>query len=404
MCSFAANILLFRQDDVRLAGQVLDVFAEAISGAVEHGADEDFGFRVLSFDPAHVPAAALFCEVVHAGSKPYPAVAGKSRWEESAVAGKNRGVCGSGKHELLFEEWRGVIEGCMAPEFKKSMSQKLRMDGRDYSRPGWYFLTLGADYHRHYFGRVTGCEMRPNELGQLVERCWREIPQHYDHVELGAWQVMPNHFHGLIRIMRSGGKGLGEVVNVFKGAVTREARRRGLLEVSRYSGKGQVWAPNYYDVICFDAEELAIRENYVRANPRRWALREVPVGRFEGGFYKGNLAMLKDGGPRRALRISRQAAESEVLRFQEDLMGFDGIVFSTFFSPGERACLKTFLKGRVRVVWVLPTSLPRSVPAVWAEAFLEERALWISPYPDGMQDASRASCEQANRLVLRLRG
>ena len=64
--------------------------------------------------------------------------------------------------------------------------------------------------------------MRPNALGQLVERCWSEIPQHYGHIELGAWQVMPNHFHGLVRIIRSGGSGLGEVLNVFKGAVTRD--------------------------------------------------------------------------------------------------------------------------------------------------------------------------------------
>ena len=119
-------------------------------------------------------------------------------------------------------------------EFKKSMSQKLRMDGRDYSRTGWYFITLGADYHRHLFGQVEGCEMRPSELGQLVERCWSEIPDHYDHIALGEWQIMPNHFHGLVRIARSGGKGLGEVMNMFKGSVTRLWRRSG---GSRHGGK-----------------------------------------------------------------------------------------------------------------------------------------------------------------------
>lgn len=72
----------------------------------------------------------------------------------------------------------------MARELKQSMSKKLRMDGCDYARPGWYFVTLGADYHRHYFGRVEGGTMRPNELGRLVERCWSEIPQHYGHIEL----------------------------------------------------------------------------------------------------------------------------------------------------------------------------------------------------------------------------
>ena len=145
-------------------------------------------------------------------------------------------------------------------EFKKSMSQKLRMDGRDYSRPGWYFVTLGADYHKMLFGSVQGREMVPNALGELVNRCWAEIPAHYDTIELGAFQLMPNHFHGLVRIVRSGGAGLGEVLNVFKGAVTREARRSGLLEGSRNCGKEQgekeqVWAPNYWDVICFEPEQ-----------------------------------------------------------------------------------------------------------------------------------------------------
>lgn len=96
---------------------------------------------------------------------------------------------------------------------KKSISQKLRMDGRDYSRTGWYFVTLGADYHHYFFGNVVKGVMQPNTLGRLIERFWEEVPQHYDHIELGVWQLMPNHFHGLVRIARSGGKGLGEVLN-----------------------------------------------------------------------------------------------------------------------------------------------------------------------------------------------
>ena len=296
----------------------------------------------------------------------------------------------------------------MARELKKSMSQKLRMDGRDYSRAGWYFITLGADYHQTLFGRVEGCAMQPNELGRLVERCWSEIPRHYDHIELGAWQVMPNHFHGLIRIVRSGGKGLGEVLNVFKGAVTRNARRSGFLEVSRNCGNerdagekepAKVWAPNYYDVICFNADELAVREKYVRANPRRWALRDVPQGRIKKSRYWGNKALLEAGGPCKALRVSRRATEAEVEALQKELTDFDGVVCSTFFSPGERACLQALLAGSARIIWVLPMGFPDSIPVDWTDAFLEGRALWISAFPDNMKDATRASCEQANGWV-----
>ena len=34
----------------------------------------------------------------------------------------------------------------------------------------WYFLLLGADYHRHLFGEVARCAMRSNGLGRLVEQ------------------------------------------------------------------------------------------------------------------------------------------------------------------------------------------------------------------------------------------
>lgn len=290
-----------------------------------------------------------------------------------------------------------------AVEFKKSMSQKLRMDGRDYSRPGWYFVTLGADYHRYYFGRVEGGEMRPNALGRLVETCWSAIPEHYGHIQLGAWQVMPNHFHGLVRIVRSGGAGLGEVLNLFKGSVTREARRSDAMQqiISRHGGKEpvKVWAPNYYDVICFHAEALAVRENYVRANPRRWALRDVPQGRIKRSRYKGNKALLDAAGPRRALRVSRRASEVDVETLKKELADFEGVVCSTFLSPGERECLDVLLAGSAWIVWVLPMAIPEHIPVSWTNAFLEKRALWLSAFPDGQADVTRDNCEQANRWV-----
>jgi hypothetical protein len=211
---------------------------------------------------------------------------------------------------------------------------------------------------------------------------------------------MPNHFHGIVRITQPGGKGLGEVMNVFKGAVTRQWRRSGGV-ISRYSGTEQqkVWAPNYYDVICFDAEELDIRENYVRANPRRWALRDVPQGMLGKSRYKGNAGLLRMNAPRRALRVSRKATAAEVVALQAELARFDGIVCSTFFSPGERACLQGLQNGKARIIWVQPMAMPASIPVNWTTPFLENRALWLSAFPDDQPDATRETCQMANRWV-----
>lgn len=42
--------------------------------------------------------------------------------------------------------------------------------------------------------------MQLNELGQLANQYWSEIPQHFSFVELGNFVVMPNHVHGILII------------------------------------------------------------------------------------------------------------------------------------------------------------------------------------------------------------
>ena len=59
---------VFRQNDVRLAGQGADVFAEAVSGAVQHGADKHFRFRVFAPDSRHIPASLFWRQAIHAQS------------------------------------------------------------------------------------------------------------------------------------------------------------------------------------------------------------------------------------------------------------------------------------------------------------------------------------------------
>ncbi len=293
----------------------------------------------------------------------------------------------------------------MNSRIKKSMSQKLRLDGRDYSRPGWYFVTLGADYHRYYFGKIVAGVMYPNALGKLIEKYWSEIPKHYNHIQLGAWQIMPNHFHGLIRIVRNGAAHIGEVLNLFKGSVTREARRAHLVHpvISHHGEKkpGKVWAPNYYDVICFDDEQLAVREKYVLANPRRWALRDVPHGFIKQSRYKGNKMLLHYKGQKRALKISRSTSEKYIATVQKEIERFNGLVCSTFFSPGERLCLKTLFASPARILWVMPVAMPKHIPVDWTPPFLENRALWISAFSDTQTEPTRENCQKANQWVER---
>ena len=59
--------VIFRQNDVGFTGQVFAVPAEAVAGAVEHGADEQFVFRVFTFYRPHIFTALFWSQTVHAG-------------------------------------------------------------------------------------------------------------------------------------------------------------------------------------------------------------------------------------------------------------------------------------------------------------------------------------------------
>lgn len=314
----------------------------------------------------------------------------------------------------------------------KSVSQKLRAEWKDYSQVGWYFVTLSANYHRHLFGAVVDGEMRKNELGKVVEEQWLRTAEIRDGIRLGAFQVMPNHFHGLIYL--KGGKGarpLGLVIKAFKGAVVREWGKRIALPCERTgashgNGKGialpcertngngrneekialpcertAIWQPNYWDVICLGENELAQKEVYIRANPLRWALRDVPYGMMKTSAFRGHAA-LRNCASFYAVRISRKASVAEIHAAIAKAKVSSATCVSTFISLGERAVLDALLETPgVKILWLSPVALPEHIPVKWGKAFAENRALWIAPFPQEVE-MTRQNCEGCNQLAKQL--
>ncbi|MBU1100105.1 MAG: transposase [Bacteroidetes bacterium] len=74
----------------------------------------------------------------------------------------------------------------------------------DYSIPWWYFITICADNHNKLFGEVLNDEMTPNDIGKIAHDCWKQIPDHFQKVELDHYVIMPNHIHGIIIINNVG--------------------------------------------------------------------------------------------------------------------------------------------------------------------------------------------------------
>ena len=78
--------------------------------------------------------------------------------------------------------------------------RSIRLPGYDYTQAGAYFITIVTYGRKCLFGEISGGEMRLNELGEIVAEAWQWLPAQYPYIQIGAWCVMPNHFHGIIII------------------------------------------------------------------------------------------------------------------------------------------------------------------------------------------------------------
>src|SRR5262249_646350 len=73
-----------------------------------------------------------------------------------------------------------------------------RLPKFDYSTPGYYFVTICTEGRVGCLGEISEGKMAANEYGKIVETQWRWLKEHFDYVDLDIFQIMPNHFHGIV--------------------------------------------------------------------------------------------------------------------------------------------------------------------------------------------------------------
>ncbi|MBN1886714.1 MAG: transposase [Thermoflexales bacterium] len=160
--------------------------------------------------------------------------------------------------------------------------RSIRLKGYDYAQAGAYFVTLCVQNRECALGYVVDGGMVLNDAGQIVQACWDDLPNHYPHIQLDAFVVMPNHVHGIIVLVddvRMGLVGAG-----LKPAPTTPAKQHGLPEIVRafktFSARrinlirgtpGQAfWQCNYYERVIRDEAELDRARRYIETNPAQW--------------------------------------------------------------------------------------------------------------------------------------
>ncbi|EPR66285.1 transposase [Cyclobacterium qasimii] len=177
----------------------------------------------------------------------------------------------------------------------------IRLPGYDYRKNGAYFITICTKNREHFFGKIVDASiigplqckspmMQLNELGQIAQKYWMEIPNHFPFVELGNFVVMPNHTHGILVIKRdqytpvdtlqcnvstaptrpineqmskiSPKPGsISTIIRSYKSAVTKQAR---LINANF------TWQARFHDHIIRNSASFERIQHYISTNPLNW--------------------------------------------------------------------------------------------------------------------------------------
>lgn len=96
---------------------------------------------------------------------------------------------------------------------------------------GYFFITLNTRNYAPILSFITGRPDAPDdapdapaceytELGRKVMAVWQTVPSFHPQVEIIAAEAMPDHFHGLLRLLPGNRKHLGHLVGSFMGGCT----------------------------------------------------------------------------------------------------------------------------------------------------------------------------------------
>jgi len=170
-----------------------------------------------------------------------------------------------------------------------------RWTGYDYTMPGQYFVTICTQNRICHFGEVADGKMVLNDLGEIVKQQWLWLAEHFNYIKLDEWQIMPNHFHGIVEIINenyydqvsaglifedkhSVGNGrdrslhnpnnskikpLPEIIGAFKTTSSKLIHRK-------QKDLTFTWQKSFHDRVIRNEEELINIRYYIQQNPVRW--------------------------------------------------------------------------------------------------------------------------------------
>ncbi|HXA02307.1 MAG TPA: hypothetical protein VNW99_09990 [Cytophagaceae bacterium] len=198
--------------------------------------------------------------------------------------------------------------------------RSIRLKGYDYSQADSYFITICCQDRKCRFGKITvvgasladaqNAQMELNEYGMIAYNEWMKLPQRFPIFELDVFQIMPNHMHGIITLVRTSltdahdivqphnenragvnhAPTIGDIVGAYKSLVanacleiykSKNAVETGFTPVPVMRAgvnptptttpmMGKLWQRNYYEHITRNEQSYQNISNYIISNPAKW--------------------------------------------------------------------------------------------------------------------------------------
>lgn len=149
-----------------------------------------------------------------------------------------------------------------------------RLKHYDYSRPGFYYVTIHLEDGAPYLSRI---ELEPERvirlsgLGKLAWKHLRALEDRFCHVRIDKYVIMPTHIHAIVELTKDSPEdgsrpSLMDVCGAYKSLVTRDYNA-----AMNTPGK-RIFQSSFYETVL--RNDAAYREcwRYIDENPLKWML------------------------------------------------------------------------------------------------------------------------------------
>ena len=180
-----------------------------------------------------------------------------------------------------------------------------RLKEYDYSRSGYYYVTICTENREQIFGTIENNDIILNGVGNLIDQWWQKMFEKYDDISIDKYIIMPNHIHGIINIavgatpcsrpipcnrpiknnknhtikgentvsplrkISNQYNGLGQYISWFKRMTTNKYIYHVKTDGWKSFNK-RLWQRNYYDHIIRNEKSLQEIREYIMNNPATW--------------------------------------------------------------------------------------------------------------------------------------